>query len=313
MNTRSFAAWSLVVFLTAGFLLSGCLVDGKIADKTWNDYVGPHRHDVQLPNYKLHYIDIGEGEPVFMVHGFASSGYAWNNNAQYLQEAGFRIIMVDLPGQGFSPVPPKDFSPKVENIAASVIELADHLKIDRFSIVGASMGGGVTLFLTWKYPDRVKRATVIDPACFPMKVPTLLRAMNAPVVGAAVTQMAGRWSVQVAMQQNAYRDEVVTDTFVDEYARPMAKPGFRQYIARLANEFQSEEGLAMVDTYDRIQRPLLIIWGAHDSWVPPEFGPRLQALVPNSRLVPVEDAGHMPHIEQPQIVNPLLVEFLREQ
>ena len=301
----------LLIFLSLliGLFLGGCHTTGVPADLAWNELVTPYRHDLPMEGYQLHYIDMGSGPPVMMLHGYASSGYAWNKNLVPLVKAGFRVILVDLPGQGLSTVPPRSFSPKVENIATQVIALADHLKLDTFSVTGCSMGGGITLFIAATYPERVERAAVIDPACFDQEKPFSLKLLNNKVIGSVIVQFASRRNVENALKDTAYLDEVITDTFVSEYARPLAKPGYKSFIGRLVREFPSERGLAMTHHYDKLKTPLLIIWGREDKWVPVEFGQRLNDLVPNSRLEVFDGIGHMPHLEAPEKTNALLIDF----
>ena len=129
-TAHRFFVFELCLFTILGAV--SCRYIGEPVDLEWNDLVSPYRHDLQMDDYKLHYIDIGKGEPLLMLHGFASSGYAWNQQVEPLRRAGKRLILVDLPGQGFSDVPPRSFMPTVENMAAEVIKLADHLKLKKF-------------------------------------------------------------------------------------------------------------------------------------------------------------------------------------
>ncbi len=297
------------LLLLIGLFLCGCGTTGAPADLVWNELVAPHRHDLPMEGYKLQYIDIGSGRPLMMLHGYASSGYAWNKNLMPLVKAGFRVILVDLPGQGLSTVPPRSFSPSVESIAAQVIALADHLKLDTFGVTGCSMGGGITLFIAATYPDRVDRTAVIDPACFDQEKPFSLKLLNNKVTGPVIVQFANRRNIENALKDTAYRDEVITDTFVSEYARPLAKPGYKSFIGRLVREFPSERGLALTRHYNELKTPLLIIWGSEDKWVPVEFGRRLNELVPASRLEVFDGIGHMPHLEAPEQTNALLIDF----
>ncbi|MDP8223410.1 MAG: alpha/beta hydrolase [Candidatus Lernaella stagnicola] len=299
-----------LLILTVAISLVGCLADSKVADKEWNAYVGPHRHDLALDGYKLHYIDIGRGEPVFLLHGFAANTYSWKRNAQPIVDAGFRVILVDLPGQGFSGVPPKNYAASVENIAGAVLQLADHLKLDKFNVVGVSMGGGLTLYLTWKHPDRIKRSVVLDPASFDQEVPLVLRMLTTPGLGAVLAEVNGRWTVENSLKKITVQRDFLTKTFVDEYTRPLTKPGFNQFIRRLMSDFFSPEFARMVANYDTIKRPMLIIWGKQDPWIPLEFGERLHALVPDSELLVIDDCGHMVQAERPEVVNPAVIDFL---
>jgi pimeloyl-ACP methyl ester carboxylesterase len=74
-------------------------------DPKWNTFVTPHRKTMDMGNYTIHYIDIGQGEPVVMLHGMTLSTYSWRNNVQALLDAGFRVILVALPGHGQTDIP----------------------------------------------------------------------------------------------------------------------------------------------------------------------------------------------------------------
>jgi len=306
-TTHRFFVFVLCLFILLG--ATSCRQIGEPVDLAWNDLVSPCRHDLQMDGYKLHYIDIGEGEPLLMLHGFASSGYAWNQQVEPLRKAGRRLILVDLPGQGFSDVPPRSFKPTVENMAAEVIKLADHLKLKTFSVLGCSMGGGLTLYLCWKYPERVERAAVIDPASFDQERPWALGLLTNPVTGPVLAQGASKQTIGAGLKDTAVQKQVITDTFVDEYTRPLNKPGYKAFISRLMREFFSKEFEKMVLSYHTLRTPLLIIWGKQDPWIPPEFCPRLAALAPNANCEMIDECGHMPHMEHPETTAKLLTDF----
>ena len=129
----------------------------------------------------------------------------------------------------------------------------------------------------------------------------------------ATTNAAGRATIAIALHDVFADSKNITSAVVDEYARPLNKPGFRDLLRRLLVEYFSPEFMAMTQHYDQIRAPTQLIWGAGDKWVPTAFGPKLQALIAGSRLTIVPHAGHLPQQERPDIVNPLLVEFLKEK
>lgn len=312
MSARS-GSWRLIAFaaLTAVLLaLPSCQVDGAPADETWNDRVAEHRHFIDMGGYRMHYVDIGEGEPVVLVHGFADSTYCWHENLDALGGAGFRLILVDLPGLGQSEIPPESVSPSIDWLSGEVLRLADHLGLKKFSVAGNSMGGGISLFLALNHPERVKRAVPIDPACYRQRHSALLSLLSTPVVGDASVHLMGRWTVATSLKQVYFDDEKVTGTLIGEYARPIAKPGYKQYLARLIRAYFSPAYDDMIARYGEMKVPVLIVWGDHDAWVPSELAGRLYQDVPGSELLMVENAGHLPHQERPEIVNPRLVSFL---
>jgi len=303
-NSFLFAALLICILLT----VASCKVENVPADTAWDDLIDPYHQYVEMGEYKMHYLDIGEGEPVIFVHGFADSTYCWHENIPYLMGKGLRLIVVDQPGLGRSTMPPDDFPLTVENLGEQIVKLADKLELQRFSVVGSSMGGGICLYLCLEHPERVVRTVPIDPACFPMEMHGTLGLID--LVGDLGMSAMGKWSVRIALRQVYYDNAKVDDVLVHEYSRPLSKPGYAQHLRRLLLEYPSPYGLSMVDQYGRIKTPMLIFWGDQDAWVPPEFGPRLQAMIPHARLVVFNDAGHLPHQEQPDAANPILLDFL---
>jgi pimeloyl-ACP methyl ester carboxylesterase len=112
--------------------------------------------------FRLAYIDGGEGDPVLLLHGFASSMQVnWINPGwvKTLREAGYRAVAFDHRGHGHSAksYKPADYTPR--KMASDAVALLDHLDIARAHVFGYSMGARVAAFMALEYPDRV--ATLI--------------------------------------------------------------------------------------------------------------------------------------------------------
>jgi pimeloyl-ACP methyl ester carboxylesterase len=287
--------------------VAACRVQVGEGDVRWNRWVSPHRKFADFQDYRMHYVDMGRGRPVLMVHGFADSSYCWHANARPLVDAGFRVVLVDQPGLGRSEIPPEGYLYSMENQAAQVIRLADRLQLNRFSLVGHSMGGGIVLYLCLRHPGRVDRAVVLDPACYRPPRTALLSIPGAVPVAKI---LAGRWLVKLGLLSAYLDSKMVNDALVDEYARAFQKPGYVNVLAALSTQYFSEQFTRMGDDYERISTSLMILWGDHDSWIPPEYGSRLHKRIRDSRLHLIRQAGHCPHQEQAAAVNPLLVGFL---
>lgn len=291
--------------------LASCKVSGKPADMAWDKFVSGHRHWAQMDGYRMHYIDMGKGKPVILVHGFADSTYCWHENVRALLDAGLRVVAVDLPGLGQSDMPPEGFVLSIDNLAGEVLSFADKMGFEKFNLMGSSMGGGITLFLSMHHADRIEKAVVVDPVSFWQEKTALLALLNAGSLGRLFAKGTAPWTIRIALKEVYYNDDMVDDILVNEYARPLSKPGYKTLLARLIQEYPSPDAMKMAGRYHGLKVPLLIIWGKQDAWVPPEFGPRLHNMAPDSRLLMVKNAGHLPNQEKPQIVNPAIVEFLK--
>ncbi len=281
----------------------------RLADAAWSAKVDPHRRDILVDGLAMHCIDIGAGPAVVMIHGIGDSTYSWRWNALALVEAGFRAILIDQPGFGRSAIPGKGWSYGVENQAGAILKTVDALGVGAFSIVAHSLGGGVALYLASAHGDRVERLAVISPVSQRTPCPFgVLSDLLVWVIGV-------RRFTALALRSAYFRPEQVSDLLIDEYARPLARPGRlgTGVMGGVCRTYFSKAYDRMVETYRGLAPRLLIIWGRQDTWHPVAFGERLQAVVPGSRLELTPEAGHNVHQERADLVNPLLVSFLGER
>lgn len=280
-----------------------------LRDDAWHALVDPYRHDIMVDGLKIHCIDLGSGEPVVLIHGIGDSTYSWRDNAQRLVEAGFRVILIDQPGFGHSAIPPRGWSYSVENQAEAILKTVDRLGVDTFNIVAHSLGGGEALYLAMTHADRVARLAVISPVSQRTPCPFgVLTDLLVWIVGV-------RRFTALALRSAYFRPEKVSDIQIDEYARPLGRPGRlgMGVLGGVCRSYFSKAYDRMVESYRSLQPKLLVIWGQQDTWHPVAFGERLQSLVAGSRLEVIPEAGHNVHQERADLVNALLARFLTDR
>ncbi len=214
--------------------------DGAPADLEWDAFTKSYWNEIDMGDYTMRYLDFGEGDPVFCIHGFSSSTYTWNKTAKALYEKGFRVIVMDLPGCGRSSIPRDEVKLCVDYMGTQVVKLADALSIDQFSIVGASMGGGISLYLLINHPDRIKRGVVIDPACYMQKHPAGLWLLNHPILGKVTQVFIGKESIKRTVRSTYFDKCKCEEELLGEFARATAKPGYQQLPPRLLADFVSD-------------------------------------------------------------------------
>ena len=286
----------------------GCKKDPGPGDRSWHQVVANHLREVDVGGYSLNAVDMGTGNPVVMIHGFADSAYCYHRNVQTVLEHGFRVVLPEPPGLGQSDIPPAPYVYSVENQAEAIRTCLDRMGIERFILVGHSMGGGIALYLATHYPQRIAKLMIIDAACYDPKRFQFFRLPGASHIAGAI---AGRWLIRMALNDVFYDKSKVTDAMVSEYAQPLRKPGYVKVLAGLSKQYFSEAHTAMQSRYGHLDTPLFIVWGREDTWLPPEFGETLASTAPHARLYLLKDAGHSPHQEQPEVFNKLLAEFLK--
>ena len=260
-----------------------------------------------IDGVRIRYVRGGAGEPVLLLHGFASSIYTWSAVWSELAR-GHDLVALDLPGFGASDQP-SDLSfslyPRV------VAGLLDRLHLERTALVGNSMGGALALLLAATQPERVTRLVLIDAAAFdrgPSDRPWLVRAAASRSGVALLGRLPLRRTlVRIGLGQVFFDRSLVTPEREDEYLAPLLRPGALESLASLA---ASPGGDAVARALPRVAAPSLIVWGAEDRWIPVEDAERLAAALRGSRKVVLPACGHLPQEERPAQLVRLLDGFL---
>lgn len=251
----------------------------------------------------LKYDDQGAGRPVVLIHGFPLDRTMWGPQVRPLVDAGYRVICPDLPGFGESPV--VEDTASMDVYADAVIDLLDHLGVERAVVGGMSMGGYVLLNLAERYSERLLGAMFL-------------------VTRAAADDAAGKEKrTTLADEVRAGNSMVVPDTFAQVLFAPQTKQENPELITRVRQimESNSAEGLvggllAMRDREDSVgtlpsfDMPALVLGAEQDLAVPLEHSRVLAQGLPNAKLELLAGAGHMANLEQPELFNQALLKFL---
>src|SRR6266496_4400960 len=155
--------------------------------------------------------------PVVFLHGYLVSHWAWRRVLPQIAVT-HDVIAFDFPGFGESDRPaPTEYGYDAAAFSETVIAVLDALEIDRASLVGHSMGGGIALYTTARQPERVDRLMVVDPLCFPFNIPVEGKLLLLPYVGASIMRTVySRPVIRHYMTRHVYRDPtLVSDEWVD--------------------------------------------------------------------------------------------------
>lgn len=244
------------------------------------------------------------GRVVVLVHGFSVPFYIWDSTFTALAGAGYRVIRYDLLGRGLSERADVSYRPEVYQ--AQLGELLDSLKVPgKVDLVGLSFGGFVTAFFAAEHAARVRSLVLVDPVVT-TTVPT--RMLRTPVVG--------RYLFEVFAAPGAAEgqpgDFLYPERFpgwADRYRVQQRYRGFARSLHRTRIEMGH---LDLAEVHGRIARqgtPVLLVWGRQDTVVPIAQADTLRAHIPSTEFVPVDSAGHLPHLEQAPVVTAALLAF----
>ncbi|MGA2451891.1 MAG: alpha/beta fold hydrolase [Solirubrobacteraceae bacterium] len=273
--------------------------------------------EIALHGRRVEYRIAGSGPPVVLIHGMLNSSSHWQSVALELAR-DHTVVAPDLIGHGDSAAPRGDYSLGAH--AASIRDLLAAIGIDRASIVGHSLGGGVAMQFFYQFPQRVERLVLISSGGLGHEVSPLLRSAALPGVSAVLSMTiqprllgalagAGR-----RMRERALAGGVHLQT-IARALRPLENADARQAFLTTLRSVIDVHG-QRVSATDRLYlletMPTMIVWGERDNTIPLAHGRRAHEAIPHSYFRTLPDAAHFPHLEDPAGLSRVLREFIHE-
>jgi pimeloyl-ACP methyl ester carboxylesterase len=301
------------LFLFAAVMLGTVWSYSRRAVRRWEDVdlaaaTMPGRV-VDVDGVQLHYVEAGEGPPLVLLHGLNGSTFGFRLLTPYLAPH-FRTIAVDLMGFGYSDRPQhRDYSLGAQ--ARLVAGLLDALGIEDAFILGHSLGGAVAMHLALEFPERVDGLILVSSASDSetrrgLRSSRLVRPLL-PIIAAFTVQ--NQHFRRMSLQSACYDPSFVTAELMEGYMAPTRVKGHLRALGSLMVDRHKD---APLDP-SAISQPVLILWGADDRWLPASHGERLRALIPDSKMIVIEKAGHLVLEEQPGEAARAVTVFLQEE
>lgn len=251
----------------------------------------------------LHHQEGGarEGPPVLLAPSLGTTMAMWDELAAALGER-YRVVRFDTRGHGGSPVPKGPYS--IDDLAGDVLTLADRLGIDRFALVGLSLGGAIAQTLALRAPNRLSAMVLCctgpsfgDPANWNQRAADV----RSTGMGQLVESTKQRWFTPEFPRKNPQRANELLDQIAN--TPPEGYAGCC-------------EALAGFDTAARlgeITAPTRVIAGADDPVSPPSVGETLRSGIPGADLVVIDDASHIANVAQPDAFNTAVLQHLTKR
>ncbi len=270
-----------------------------------------------IHGYRRAYIDAGQGPVLLLIHGIGDSSETWRPVLDQLM-LDHRVIVPDLLGHGRSEKPRADYS--VAAYANGMRDLLTVLGIDRVTVVGHSLGGGVAAQFAYQFPDRCERLVLVGSGGIGRTVSPLLRVAAVPGVELfmpllalppvrAANRAVGRLASTIGRGIGRDVEEIIA--VVDALPNVTARRAILRTLRSVVDwRGQSITMLDRVYLADGV--PTLLVWGEEDAIIPVGHARLAHAVMPGSRLEIFEEAGHFPHHTHPQRFATVLCAFLSE-
>ena len=259
----------------------------------------------------------GDGPPVVLIHGMVNSSRHWEQVALRLAER-YTVVAPDLLGHGDSAAVRGDYSLGAH--ACSIRDLLTTIGIDRATVVGHSLGGGIAMQFFYQFPQRVQRLALVSSGGLGHDVSPMLRGAALPGASAAIWLVANR-RVREAIERSGTRMRArgvrkgIYLQAIGRAMRPLQEAAARHAFLktlRAVIDVRGQHVSAMDRLYLLGELPTLIVWGERDNTIPMEHGLAAHEQIPNSRFVTLPKAAHFPNIEDPEGLADALVDWLDE-
>ncbi|MGI5472635.1 alpha/beta fold hydrolase [Streptomyces sp. CA-132043] len=265
--------------------------------------------DVELRYHVVHgyrraYRCAGRGPAVVLVHGIGDSSATWAGIIPALAR-NHTVIAPDLLGHGASDKPRADYS--VAAYANGIRDLLGVLGIDRASLIGHSLGGGVAMQFAYQFPERTERLVLVSAGGVGREVTPVLRVVSMPVAATllSVLGLPGmRCQTRLALGllrtlgTDLGQDAAVLMRLVDALPDAASRSAF-VHTLRAVVDWRGQVVTMLDRCYLAEGMPTLLLWGARDGVIPVRHAHRAHAAMPGSRLEVFDGAGHFPFTADP--------------
>jgi pimeloyl-ACP methyl ester carboxylesterase len=268
-----------------------------------------------IHGYQRAFLRKGRGPAILLIHGIGDCSDTWLPLFDELARE-YTVIAPDLLGHGRSAKPRADYS--VAAYANAMRDLLAVLDIERATVVGHSLGGGVAMQFAYQYPERCERLVLVSTGGIAREVHPILRVASSPVAELVLpllrchaVRLIGR-AVVTALglaRTGLGRDAADFQRMFDALPDAVSQRAFVRTL-RAVVDWRGQHITMLDRCYLARDIPTLLVWGTHDAVVPYAHALAAQAAMPSSRLETFEGAGHFPHHYDPQRFLEVLREFL---
>jgi len=257
--------------------------------------------EVTVFGQKIHYVDVGSGPVVVLLHGMGGNTANWAFQMPALAQK-YRVIVPDMVGFGRSDKPFINY--RIGTYADFLDKFLDELKVEKASLVGNSMGGWISALYALQRPARVERLVLVDAAGFRPPKEFDLAALS------GLNPSTREGVRQLALLIFANKQIAANDAAIDQMLAQRISAGDGHVIRALTESIHRGEDM-LDGRLGAIKHPTLIVWGRDDGLTPlAREGERFKREIAGSQLVVFDNCGHIPQVEKAAEFNAAVLKFL---
>jgi pimeloyl-ACP methyl ester carboxylesterase len=251
---------------------------------------------IKVDGRDVHYYTAGQGEPVVVVHGGGGDARTWWDNIIELAEK-YTVYAPDLPGYGGSqPLAGNYYIPELSRFIGS---FASNLGLEKFHLVGHSMGGGVALDYALKSPHKIKKLVLVSSLCLGREIAFWVRLFSIP----ALLRSIGVLTISILKGIKWLAERLNPAEFIMPLSPAAVVVGGN--ITTL-----KQQSVVLEDRLAEVAVPTLLVWGSRDPIVPVRHAYQAAKVIPDCRVRVFKNRGHNVHREELEEFSSTLSGFL---
>ncbi|MBQ5987685.1 MAG: alpha/beta hydrolase [Clostridia bacterium] len=254
---------------------------------------------------RVHYLEMGRGEPLLLVHSVGQSIYTWRAMMPILAQY-YRVIAIDLPGFGHSDRP-YSLSYSMDEMADVLLLIMDALHLPATHILGCTMGGMYALYAMTKMPIRFNKVIALTPSGISKNYPLRVRGLEGPF-GFFFRESYGKKQFKKYLPLFYYDATIPNDTVVQQYFSTCDDFASRQAIMYAVRNFDEEPVLKAMESCDH---EVLILWGEEDRLVPMDKLFEIKKTIPNGVYHSLRNVGHWMHEEKAEMLSEIVDRYIQ--
>jgi len=256
----------------------------------------------------LHYHQAGTADEgaVLFIHGSGPGASGWSNfkgNYPFLAQHGYRTIVPDTMGYGYSSKP-EEGTFSLDDVAAQYKALLDEIDVARVAVVGNSQGGAIAINMALNYPRLVQKLVLMAPGGLETRESYMAMEGIKAMIRVLYKEGVSKETMRRVFSLQLHDETKITDEVIEERYQ-VAMTQHKDNIARIHVSNQ-EDRLA------EIKCPVLCFWGANDKFCPSSGAAKIAARCTNSRTMLISSCGHWVMVEYPKLFNELTLKFLAD-
>ena len=252
----------------------------------------------------LAYDDFGSGFPLVLIHGHPFNRSMWRPQVEEFQ-TNYRVIAPDLRGYGASPVIPGQTL--LSDFAQDIAAFLDKLLVERFVLCGLSLGGQIVLECYRQFPERIAGLVLAD--TFATLDTAEVKQNRYRMAERFLQEGMAAYSVEVLPKMMAPANIAANPEAANRVLEMMQRSSLEGAAAALKGRAERQDYTGLLGA---IAVPTLIVVGSLDEFTPVSDAKFMHDRIPESELIVIDGAGHMPNIERPQEFNAALGALLEK-